>query len=149
MNDIRADNIFVLPLERNSIKFEDLPGGLMVPGVIPAADLEATEIAYRNADRAVHGVVFEERPDPDQPDGPGNEPFLDNADWWRAALNFPRDPTLAECDLWQRWHANKLEAEIYYAVQDLRTRPKPPVSPQASRPVRPAVPPVKTGGPTA
>ncbi len=140
-----ADDLFGLALEREASTVE-LAYGLRTPASIPAADLETVELAYRNADRACHAIVFVETDE-----ATGEDVFANGVEWMEI-LAFPRLPTLDEVAEWQRWHDARLEAMVYYALEADRMKPKKPAVPtqaQAQPSTRSPVEPGPTRGPTA
>lgn len=135
MDKISDNNLFDLPLERDDAQAE-LPGGLHVPGMVPAEDLEIYESVYRlQAHPACHNVIFT---DPDETTG---EERFENASQWRAILEYPREPLLSEALEWQRYYQARLDAVLWYSLEEHRAKqaamPKPAVpKPQRASPVR-------------
>jgi hypothetical protein len=134
-----TEDMFGLDLEREGSNVAK-PLGLVVPGVIPGADLEIIEACYRVAHPACHNVTFVEVDD-DRPGGDGAitgvETFT-NAKLWQGILGFRREPTLDEVEDWQRYHAAKLDAATYYTLQNAPPVPPPvkvvPIEPAEEKP---------------
>lgn len=133
-----------LPLESTTVTTE-LQLGVITPAVIPALDLEPSEMAYRVADRATHNIVMVETDE-----ATGEEIFL-NPDLWAEILSYPpgRLPTIQEAETWIKYHDARLGAETYYAVEAARLRAEQPVPPQPSTVASAPAEPAPKRGPTA
>jgi hypothetical protein len=127
------DDIFGLALERESVAQADLPHGLIVPGVIPGADLLTVETTMRVAtgEFPTSGlVIFVENEDPDDPNSPE---VFGNALEWQRAMKWPRLPTVAEALAYAAHDCASVSALVHYAVQDLHSKPAPPDLTQPDR----------------